>query len=266
MNINHHIRIFLYQNGSLILPSLGIFKTVYQSAKPDPRKRMFYPPRKTVEFVEDSTPKDTSFEKYLAKAEKIKLIDASKELQNYIEELKNALKKGKKVYLNHIGVLSMGKDQQIIFSPDQKENFIPEASSSDALNVKPVKRSKSDLKKNVSKDMVTGKGKKGNNASVLWTVLLLILLFVIVYLIINPLNYSFVEKHYSGVLPLVEICKLNIEEKQNASESSTGKKKMETIPQNNQGKEKKQPTTKSVAKQETKEQKTLIEDLKKTGL
>lgn len=56
---------------------------------------------------------------------------------------------------------------------------------------------------------------RGKKVSVLWLVLSLLLLFVILYLIINPLNYSFVKKHYSGMIPLVEISKLNYEEVKN---------------------------------------------------
>ncbi len=255
MNINHHIRIFLYQNGSLILPSLGMFKTEYQPAKPDPRKKMFHPPRKTVEFFEDTTTNDTSFENYLAKAENINLIQASKELHNYIEELRSALKKGKKVYLNHIGVLSMGKDQQILFVPDQKQNFIPEAANSKVLNLRQVKRSKSDIRRNISQNIPAEKADRARKTSVLWPILLLIFLFIIIYLIINPLNYNFVQKHYSGVIPLVEINKLNLEEVESIAETPVDKNREKSISGKNQGeKESKKQTTETETKAKAKEQ------------
>lgn len=258
MNINQHIRIYLFQNGSLILSKLGIFDTVYQSAKPDPRKKQFHPPVKSITFKEDRTLNDNAFANYLAKAGGIGLTEAAKELNDFITDLWDALKKGKRVSIPGIGILSLGKDQKLHFSPDQKQNFIPEAAASETLSIKPVKRSKSEAKAGPSYHSGQDQKRKASGTSVLWPVLFIMVLFIILYFIINPLNYSFVQKHYSGMLPLVEISKLNLDDKEVQAPPATDEnEKTATQPRQEQEIEKQEnqaTTEKATTKEENKQE------------
>ncbi|MBU2649787.1 MAG: SPOR domain-containing protein [Bacteroidetes bacterium] len=188
MNINTHIRTLLYRQDSLVIPSLGVFTTKYEPAFYDPRKKTMVPPAKIVEFTENREASDTILENFIAEQEEISLNEAAREISDYVGKIVDALKKGQRVFLNQIGILSMDKDLKIVFEPDRKQNYTPEAANSSPITIKPVKRRRSDQPESLSQ-MPGNKTKK-----IVIGAIAALAVLIIAFLLIDPFGFSLFHK------------------------------------------------------------------------
>jgi len=188
MNINLHIRTLLYRQDSLVIPSLGVFTTKYEPAFYDPRKKIMVPPLKIVEFTENREAGDTVLENFIAEQEEISLSEAAREISDYVGKIVDALKKGQRVFLTQIGILSMDKDLKIVFEPDRKQNYTPEAANSSPITIKPVKRRRSEQPDSPSQ-MHGNKTKK-----IVISVVAALAVLMIAFLLIDPFGFSLFHK------------------------------------------------------------------------
>ncbi|MFN2396056.1 MAG: SPOR domain-containing protein [Bacteroidales bacterium] len=133
MKIGKYISELLFENDFVILPEIGEFSTKYIPAKFVPELKKVESPSKVIVFNENNKSGGGLLIEYTAKQEKISSGEATEFINNFVDEMKNSLKSGRKVELDNVGVFSMNESGQLVFDPDTSVNYL-----SDSAGMPPV--------------------------------------------------------------------------------------------------------------------------------
>ena len=125
--IDRHISELLFDHDCVILPGVGGFLTNYSGARIHPIRHSFQPASRTVVFNANLRTNDGLLIDYVGRQEGISYQDASVMVNNYASGIMRDLEAGNTVELQHIGSCRMGREKNIIFTPDESSNFLADA-------------------------------------------------------------------------------------------------------------------------------------------
>lgn len=123
MNLANYINDLLYRYDCVIVPGFGGFVTNRIGAKLNSDSNTFYPPTKQIAFNSHLKHNDGLLANYIASTEQISFEKASITISSTVlkwqKELQNT-----KIQLDNLGAISLNENQQIIFEPSEKINFL----------------------------------------------------------------------------------------------------------------------------------------------
>lgn len=160
MSLTNHINDLLYRYDCVIVPNFGGFVTNAISAKVNHFSHTFYPPTKQITFNSHLKNNDGLLANYIASSEKISFEKATesiaKEVKGWNTQLQN-----ESIVIGEIGSLSLNKEEQLIFEPNTKSNYLTETFGMTAISSPVVKR----LEYNKQAEIVKPIGTSGKNGS-----------------------------------------------------------------------------------------------------
>lgn len=127
MQVEGYISELLYDHDCVIVPDFGGFIGNYAPAKIDPVKHLFEPPHKNILFNKGLTQNDGLLANYISNKQQVSYSAALNVLTDEVRRYRAELKQSKRLTLDNIGVLLMDEHDNLIFQPDEKVNYLPEA-------------------------------------------------------------------------------------------------------------------------------------------
>ncbi len=150
MKIGKYISELLFENDFVILPQLGEFSTKYIPAKFIPELKKVESPSKVITFNDKNKSGGGLLTEYIAMKEGISSQEAKEFVSNFVTEMQNSLKSGKKVELENIGFFSLDPSGQILFDPDRSINYLNDAAGLGSVK-EPAKKSEEEAKSELDK-------------------------------------------------------------------------------------------------------------------
>ena len=150
MKIGKYISELLFENDFVILPQLGEFSTKYIPAKFIPELKKVESPSKVVTFNEKNKTGGGLLIEYIAKKEGIGSQQAKDFVTDFVMEMQNSLKSGKKVELEKIGTFSLDQSGTISFEPDTSINYLNDSIGMSSVK-EPTKKSEEEAKTELDK-------------------------------------------------------------------------------------------------------------------
>ena len=133
----------LFVRDTVVVPGLGAFVKKPTSAKVNPVANYFSAPSCDVEFDANLREDNDLVINYIAKENDISIEEAKKQLVLFVTDSFSRLKQGKKVELEHIGILSYDWDNNLVFVQDKSVNYNADAFGLGDFTPEPVIQSKS---------------------------------------------------------------------------------------------------------------------------
>ncbi|HTB05320.1 MAG TPA: SPOR domain-containing protein [Bacteroidia bacterium] len=149
MQVEGYISELLYDNDCVIVPDFGGFIGNYAPAKIDPVKHLFEPPHKNILFNKGLTQNDGLLANYISNKQQVSYTAALNVLTDEVKRYRDELKQNKRLALDNIGVLLLDEHDNLIFQPDDKVNYLPEAFGLSSFFHLPVTTEKEEKESNV---------------------------------------------------------------------------------------------------------------------
>ena len=124
LDISNNIKDLLYQHDCVILPGFGGFVANYKPAEVDYDRNIFAPPSKDISFNSQLTHNDGLLISNVSYSSGLAYLDAKRNVENYIKELKSRLEKGRKVVIDELGTFHYNKEKLLQFEPDKLKNYL----------------------------------------------------------------------------------------------------------------------------------------------
>jgi len=124
--VDTHISELLYNHNCVIIPNFGGFLANYSSAKIHPVLHQFTPPSKHIVFNKNLKNNDGLLANQIATSENIQYTTALEQINSFVNDINASLKKGEKVKIDSIGILSLDVERNIQFK-QSTTNFLTEA-------------------------------------------------------------------------------------------------------------------------------------------
>ncbi len=156
MKIGKYISELLFENDFVILPEMGEFSTQYIPAKFVPELKKVESPSKVITFNENNKAGGGLLNEYVAKKENISSSEAREFVANFVNEMQNSLKSGKKVELESVGVFSMSESGQLAFDADTSINYLDDSVGMPPVK-EPAKKSEEEAKTELDKALENAK-------------------------------------------------------------------------------------------------------------
>ncbi len=150
MKIGKYISELLFDNDFVILPELGEFSTKYIPAKFIPELKKVESPSKVIDFNPKNKTGGGLLIEYIAEKEGISSQQAKEFVTNFVDEMKNSLKSGKKVELESVGVFALAEGGDIKFTPDKSINYLSDSAGMSSVK-EPSKKSEEEAKSELDK-------------------------------------------------------------------------------------------------------------------
>ena len=160
MNLAKHITDLLYRYDCVIVPDFGGFVTQQIGAKLTNDAQTFYPPAKQVAFNGHLKHNDGLLANYVTSTEKMSFEEAATAISLTVAKWQQALKTSE-IQLDGLGILSLNKNQQIIFEPKKEINFLTASFGLSAVVSAAVNRPVVQVKQLIP--IVTTERKKNNS-------------------------------------------------------------------------------------------------------
>lgn len=125
--IDRYISELLFDHDCVIVPGVGGFLTNYSGARIHPVRNTFQPASRTVVFNANLSTNDGLLIDHISKQQDITYQEASLQVNRHATEVKRDLESGKTVEIQNIGTLRMGREENIVFEPDESSNFLSDA-------------------------------------------------------------------------------------------------------------------------------------------
>ena len=125
--IDKYISELLFDHDCVILPGVGGFLTNYSGARIHPIKHSFQPASRTVVFNANLRTNDGLLIDHLARRQNISYQQATILVNQYANLVNTSLESGQTIELSNIGIMKMGREQNIVFEPDESSNFLADA-------------------------------------------------------------------------------------------------------------------------------------------
>jgi hypothetical protein len=156
MKIGKYISELLFENDFVILPDVGEFSTKYIPAKFVPELKKVESPSKVIIFNESNKAGGGLLIEYIAGKENISSAEAREFVTNFVSEMQNSLKSGKKVELENVGVFSMSESGQLVFDADTSINYLADSAGMPSVK-EPAKKSEEEAKTELDKALEDAK-------------------------------------------------------------------------------------------------------------
>ncbi len=153
MILANYINDLLYRYDCVIIPDFGGFVTNTIGAKID--SHSFYPPKKQITFNTHLKHNDGLLANYIASSENISFEKAAATISLSVIKWKNELRSNS-VNINNVGVLSLNKENQIIFEPNATVNYL-----TDSFGLATIESAAIERYKQQAKPLITVTKKKG---------------------------------------------------------------------------------------------------------
>jgi len=150
MKIGKYISELLFENDFVILPEMGEFSTKYIPAKFVPELKKVESPSKVITFNESNKSGGGLLIEYIARKENISSGEAREFVSNFVNEMQDSLKSGKKVELENVGVFSMSESGQLVFDADTSINYLADSAGMPSVK-EPEKKSEEEAKTELDK-------------------------------------------------------------------------------------------------------------------
>jgi hypothetical protein len=145
MILANYINDLLYRYDCVIVPNFGGFVTNKIGAKIDENTQFFYPPTKQISFNSLLKQNDGLLANYIASVENISFEKATSTISWEVIKWKNELQ-SKPLEIANLGSLSLNNENQIIFEPILKVNYLTESFGLAGLESSSIKRYKETVK------------------------------------------------------------------------------------------------------------------------
>lgn len=142
MQIEEHISELLYEHDCVIVPDFGGFIGNYTPARVDEVKHLFEPPRKKIIFNKGLVQNDGLLANHLSIREQITYAEALKHIAKEVGRYRNDLKEARRIVFENIGILYLDESNNLVFQPDEKVNYLPDAFGLSAFYSLPVETEK----------------------------------------------------------------------------------------------------------------------------
>jgi len=123
MQLATYINDLLYRYECVIIPGFGAFLTQYRSAKIDGITHTFFPPGKTLSFNRQLQTNDGLLANYVASVENCSYEIALQRIRSFTRNLSAELSENHSVAIKNIGDFSLNAENNVQFTPSEKENF-----------------------------------------------------------------------------------------------------------------------------------------------
>jgi hypothetical protein len=140
MQVEEYISELLFDNDCVIVPDFGGFIGNYAHARIDPVKHLFEPPRKKILFNKGLTQNDGLLATHISNSRSISYAEAVSFITKEVKRLQEEIKQVKRLVLDNIGVLYTDEKGNLLFQPDEKVNYLPEAFGLSAFYHLPVEQ------------------------------------------------------------------------------------------------------------------------------
>jgi hypothetical protein len=127
MKIEHYISQLLYRYQCVAVPGFGAFLTETQSAELHEGTNTFSPPKKVVSFNSNIKNNDGLLANHIAQSEKIQFEVAVSRILNEVAQWKNNLQIYGGISLQNIGELFINSENNLVFTPTNQLNYLPES-------------------------------------------------------------------------------------------------------------------------------------------
>ncbi|WP_163396213.1 SPOR domain-containing protein [Flavobacterium limi] len=124
MKIETYISQLLYRYQCVTVPGFGAFLTEIQSAQLNESTNSFFPPKKMVSFNSQIKNNDGLLANHIANSEKTSYGFAVSAIAFEILNWKKALEEDGILYLKNIGEIRLNSDNNLVFSPNQQNNYL----------------------------------------------------------------------------------------------------------------------------------------------
>lgn len=124
LKLDSHISYLLHEHDCVILPAFGGFVANYHSAKIDPIINLMHPPKKHIVFNKSLQNNDGLLVNEVASCEGISFKQAQKEVDVFINDLKDKLHLQKKVMIEGVGTLIQSNYKTLLFVQDLTTNHL----------------------------------------------------------------------------------------------------------------------------------------------
>ena len=122
-SIEKYISDLLYDNDCVIIINFGGFVCNQVSAKLDEATGILSPPNKSILFNSQLKENDGLLINHISKHEKISQEDAKNDVLKFVDECESNLKKFKSLRFEKIGLFTLSKEGNILFSQDSSINY-----------------------------------------------------------------------------------------------------------------------------------------------
>jgi hypothetical protein len=124
MKIETYIAQLLYRYQCVTVPGFGAFLTEIQSAQLNESTNSFFPPKKMVSFNSQIKNNDGLLANHIANTEKTSYGFAVSAIAFEILNWKKALEEDGILHLKNIGEIRLNSDNNLVFSPNQQNNYL----------------------------------------------------------------------------------------------------------------------------------------------
>jgi hypothetical protein len=138
--VEHYISELLFLHDCVILPNFGGFVGNPQSAKLNKTTGILNPPSKQILFNANLKTNDGLLITHISNEEGITQEVAKNEVENYAAKITDKLTKSKVLRIDKIGLLNLGREENIIFLQDSVNNYSLDAFGMKATQNKAVVR------------------------------------------------------------------------------------------------------------------------------
>jgi hypothetical protein len=139
MQISKYISDLLYRYECVIVPGFGGFVSNTISSTVNHFTHTFNPPTKRISFNSQLKNNDGLLANYIASSENITFEQAVSKIELKIEQWQRALQ-NENIQLNTIGILSLNKENKIIFEPTENTNYLVSSFGLEIFQSQSIKR------------------------------------------------------------------------------------------------------------------------------
>ena len=130
----------LFARDTVVVPGLGAFVRQSRSAQVDQETNHFSMPSSIISFEPNLREENDVIIRCLVEEYKISENEAKRMLFHFVSDTFNNLRAGKKVVLEHVGTLSYGPENEIVFEQDEDCNYNTDSFGLSDFSLKPVVR------------------------------------------------------------------------------------------------------------------------------
>lgn len=127
MRIDQYISQLLYRYQCVTVPGFGAFLTEIKSAQLIEATNTFYPPKKVISFNVHLKNNDGLLANHIAQTQRISYSDAVEQIEESVQGWKKELQNRNSISLTNIGQLSLNLENNIVFEPIEKLNYLTDA-------------------------------------------------------------------------------------------------------------------------------------------
>lgn len=138
--INKHISFLLCEHNCVVIPDFGGFVANYESARIDRRSHFMYAPKKSIVFNKSLQNNDGLLVNEIASCEGLTFKQAKKEMDKYVQDLKESLKLYKKVFIEEVGTLLYTSEGNILFVQSNSRNHLLDSFGLSTLQYPAIQR------------------------------------------------------------------------------------------------------------------------------